>query len=85
MNEVDCKRIEDKLENIDGRLDKIDIHLAVYNEQLKEHIRRTNILETKVEPIERHVIALQGLAKALGLASVALGVALSLLKLLGKI
>jgi uncharacterized protein (UPF0335 family) len=54
---------EQKLDKIDERLDKIDQHLAVYNAQLKEHIRRTEIIENEMKPIKAHVIGVQTFAK----------------------
>ena len=45
MNGAYMKRIEEKLDKIDERIDNIDKHLAVYNSELKFHIKRTDMLE----------------------------------------
>ena len=58
-------KLEGKLDKLDERLDNVDKHLAVYNEQLGYHIRRTNILERKLEPVEDHVKFINGLIKVL--------------------
>lgn len=85
MNQNDCERIEVKLDSIDKRLDKIDVHLAIYNEQLKEHIRRTNLLEQEMKPVQEHVIAIKGIGKGIAMLATSLGIILSILKLTGKI
>lgn len=51
----DFKTVIDKLDKLDSRIDNIDITLVRQEAQLAEHIRRTNILEQKLEPVERHV------------------------------
>lgn len=76
-------RIEIKLEKIDERLDTIDKHLAVYNQQLKEHIRRTELLETDIIPVKNHVIAVSSISKILGLSSLIVGLILGIMKLVG--
>jgi len=48
-------KVDSKLERLDERLDSIDKHLAVYNQQLIEHIRRTELLENELKPIKKHV------------------------------
>ena len=48
MNGVHMDKIEEKLDRIDRRIDSIDKHLAVYNTQLKFHIKRTDMLEEEI-------------------------------------
>ena len=55
-------KIESKVDKIDERLDHIAIILerqvmvSVQNtDSLKEHMRRTDLLEKKLEPVENHV------------------------------
>ena len=48
MKELD--KIDRKLEKIDERIDSIDKHLAVYNSQLRFHIKRTDMLEEELKP-----------------------------------
>ena len=42
-------KIDEKLDRIDRRIDNIDKHLAVYNTQLKFHIKRTDMLEEEIK------------------------------------
>lgn len=68
------KSIEDKLDKIDSRLDKVDVHLAVYNSQLKDHIRRTELLEQEIKPIKSHVALMNSVAKILIFLSILVGI-----------
>jgi uncharacterized protein (UPF0335 family) len=63
-----------KVDKIDEKLNSIDTHLAVYNEQLKIHIKRTELLESDVEPIKKHVIQVSGSLKLLGLLATVLAI-----------
>lgn len=56
-------RIFKKLEDLDGRLDKIDITLAAQHVVLTEHVRRTEILENQMEPIKSHVATVGAIGK----------------------
>ena len=47
--------MKEDITEIKERLSSIDTHLAVYNEQLSYHIKRTDLLEKKIEPIDKHV------------------------------
>lgn len=78
------KEIVDKIDKLDDRLDNIDKHLAVYNQQLKEHIRRTTLLEKDVEPIKAHVAVVSSLSKTVTITSILLGIIASVGKLFGK-
>ena len=61
-----------KLDTLDSRLDNIDVTLAKQHVQLAEHIRRTNLIEDSMKPIEIHVAKVtSGLALAVKLLSVA--------------
>jgi flagellar motor component MotA len=66
--------IEQKINKLDERLDSIDVNLAVYNEQLKEHIRRTELLEEDVSPIKEHVSEVRGFIKLISAAAAILGI-----------
>ena len=44
--------MDSKIERIDGRVDNIDVTSAKQQVVLEEHVRRTNLLEQKVEPIQ---------------------------------
>ena len=71
-------RVELKVDKIDERLDSIDKNLAVYNEQLKIHIKRTNLLESEVKPIKDHVTQVRGVFKFLAFLIAASGAALAI-------
>lgn len=63
---MDDSRILDKLDEMDKRIDSIDITLAKQHISLEEHIKRTNLLETKLEPVEDHVKAVNAVLKFAG-------------------
>lgn len=46
-------RIEDKVDRINDHLSSIDSTLSAQHVSLKDHIRRTEILETKIAPLEK--------------------------------
>lgn len=71
-------RFEQKVDKIDERLDHIDKHLAIYNEQLKVHIKRTDLLESEVRPIKDHVNQVRGVFKFLAFIIAASGAALAI-------
>ncbi len=55
-----------KLDVIQKDVSEIKTHLAVYNEQLKIHIKRSELLEDKLEPVEKHVAMVSGALKLIG-------------------
>jgi len=68
------------LKDLDKRVDSIDITLARQEVSLAEHIRRTNILEEKLEPVEKHVTMLNGVMKFLGISALIAGIYSSIKK-----
>lgn len=56
-------KVETKLDKIDDSITRIDITLARQSEILDVHVKRTNILEDSLKPIERHVNMVQGAIK----------------------
>lgn len=75
MSAPDWKWLAEKLERMDERLDSVDKTLAVNTESLREHIKRTSLLEAEVKPIKQHVQLVNGMAK---ISVVLIGVAKSL-------
>lgn len=71
----DIQKIDIKVDKLDEKLDLIDNHLAVYNEQLKEHIRRTEILEEEVRPIAKFIAKFQGALTLIASSGIILGIA----------
>lgn len=72
-------RINVQLDKLDEKLDNVDKTLIRQEESLKEHMRRTELLErhyeslqselhNEVEPIKEHVQQVKGIAKFLSVA-----------------
>lgn len=62
-------RMESKLDHIVDKIGSIDVTLAAQHVSLKEHIRRTEILEAQVAPIQKSVTMAHGVLKLIGLIS----------------
>ena len=62
-------RIEDKIDKLGGHLSSIDVTLARQEASLSEHIRRTALLEDKIEPIENHVSMVSGIVRFIGIVA----------------
>lgn len=60
---MDNNKLESKIDKIQISISRIDKHLEVYNAQLQIHIKRSDMLERKFEPVERHVHFINGLVK----------------------
>jgi len=61
--DVHVKTEEDLQARNQTILSKHSDHIAEYNEQLKEHMRRTDLLEKRVEPLE-HDLELRNLKQS---------------------
>jgi hypothetical protein len=83
--EQKLNKIEEKIDALNEHLSSIDVTLAKQEVSLAEHIRRSNALEEKLKPVERHVYMVHGSLKFLGLLSLSLGIMLSILKAVGKL
>lgn len=68
MQQLD--RIEAEQKKISENVAAINVTLAVQAEQLKEHIRRTALLEADIRPIKRHVHIVEWLLKITGATAV---------------
>lgn len=77
--------IEQKIDKIDERMDNIALTLARNTESLEIHIKRTNLLESKVEIIDKHVIMVNAIVKTggliLGAMATLAGIVISLYKI----
>jgi hypothetical protein len=80
---MSLERVEDKLDKIDQRIDKIDKHLAVYNSELKFHIKRTDLLEQELKPIKSSLVKAQGALCFIGIMATVVSVAVAFLGVLG--
>jgi hypothetical protein len=85
-NENDDQKINEKLDRIIENLSSIKIDmvkeignvnmvLAAQHESLKDHIRRTEILEQKIAPLEKHDAMGTGVIKFIGLGGAVAGMA----------
>ena len=81
MKELD--KIDRKLEKIDERIDNIDKHLAVYNSQLRFHIKRTDMLEQELKPIKSSLVKAQGALCFIGIMATVVSVAVAFMGVLG--
>ena len=68
------KKILEKLEVMDGRLDRVDVTLAEQALDLKYHISRTDALQTMVEPLYKRDQQLVGVFKFVTIISLLLGI-----------
>ena len=85
---MDAKKLEEKLDKIDGRLSSIDVTLAKQEVNLQEHMRRTQLNEQAIEkitenlvPINKHVGHVEGAFKVLGMIATAAGVIVGIAKI----
>lgn len=74
-------RIEGKVDTIVDKLNDTNIILAEQHVSLKEHMRRTALLEKAVEPLQKHVSMFNGALKLIGLVAALAAIAEVLLKL----
>lgn len=63
------ERIEDKVDSINDHVAKVQTTLAEQHISLKEHMRRTALLEAEIRPIKRHVNHVEGAMKLLAAAA----------------
>jgi archaellum component FlaC len=47
------ERVENKLDKVSDQIGEINVTLSAQHESLKEHMRRTELLENDVEPLKR--------------------------------
>lgn len=77
--------ILDRLNSIDNRLNKIEDTSARHDENLKEHMKRSDLLEknlaliesdleNKIEPIQKHINYVEGFFKLIGVIAVIVGI-----------
>lgn len=78
-----------KLDKMDSTLDSIQILQAVHTEQLTEHMRRSDLLERRIEqvdeelkPVEKHVTMVNGVVKFIGIVGTISAIILAIKELL---
>lgn len=70
MSDDPIVRIENKIDKLSDRMSSIDVTLAAQHVSLKDHIRRTSLLEGAVIPMQAHVSRVEGAIKFIGFISV---------------
>lgn len=71
-----------KINKLDERMDESNIILAKQEVSLSEHIKRTNILEDKIEPVERHVQLVNSILKIIGGIAVLMSIITGIIKVI---
>lgn len=66
--------MEDKIDGIKDDVSSINVTLSAQHVSLKEHMRRSDLLENRIMPIEKHVYIMQGIGKFLGALAVVAGI-----------
>lgn len=61
-------RIEDKLDKLDTRQDRMEVTLTRNTASLEEHMRRTAMLEEEFKPVKRDWTFAKNIGKFLGAA-----------------
>lgn len=79
MNNED--KFDKKLDKIIDKLASVDVTLAEQHISLREHIRRTELLEHRMEPVEKHVLGMIGARKSLGIVAAAISLTVAVIKL----
>lgn len=75
-------KLEKKLDKVEDRLDTMDKTLVKQEENLKEHMRRTDLLEKDMQPVKKHVAMVHGAFKLIGLIGTLIAIAVGIAKLL---
>ena len=73
--------VKKELKEIQKSINNIDITLARQNVSLEEHMRRTELLENKIDPLQAQINQALGAVKFLTIISVVVGVISALIKL----
>lgn len=68
------ERIEAKVDDISDHLGAIDVTLKAQHISLREHIRRTELLEKNLYPIHKDIYMAKGALAFIALLSLILGV-----------
>lgn len=74
MDDKRLARIEEKIDDTNDHLASIDITLSAQHVSLKDHIRRTAILEAEIKPIRKHVDMMNGALKLMGIIALLIGI-----------
>lgn len=78
------KTLDEKVEHIIEVIHNIDKTLDRNTASLELHMKRTDLLEKKLEPVEKHVAAMNGAFKLLGVLSLLVGMFATIYKVFGS-
>lgn len=65
MSDDKLSRIENKIDKIESHMGKQEVNLARLTVSVEEHVKRSNLLEKKMEPLEDHVNLMNAVIKIL--------------------
>ena len=77
------EKLEENIEVIKTHIGQINVTLGEQHVSLKDHIRRTELLEGDVIPMKKEWNMVHGALKFIGLLSIVAGIAEAIYKLLG--
>jgi hypothetical protein len=67
MDDKRLAKLERELVTVRNILIRMDKTLVINTKSLEEHIKRTNLIESELKPVTKHVEQMRGAAKLLGL------------------
>jgi len=81
-------RIYEMLDKISEDISDLKVTSAKQEENIKEHIRRTELAEEniqmirdEIQPLKEHVIAINGILKVIGIISIIIGCAAGIIQI----
>lgn len=75
-------KLDERLESFEKAQAEANIIAAKQEVNLEQHMKRTEMLESRMEPVERHINILNGALKAIGAGAVVVSLITGILKLL---
>ena len=86
------ERLYEILDKIGEDISELKVTAAKQEENIKEHIRRTeiaeenlSILRNEIQPLKEHVIAINGVLKVIGILSIIIGSAAGFFQLAQRV
>jgi hypothetical protein len=77
---MDNQRLYELLDKISEDISQLKVTTAKQEENIKEHMRRTELAEEnlqmirqEIEPLKQHVVAINGVLKVIGIISLVIG------------
>jgi hypothetical protein len=64
------QRLLDKIDKIEEHLGKQEVSLARLTVSVEEHVRRSNLFEEALKPVQQHVLRVEGALKLIGLLGI---------------